>query len=111
LTLRESDTVVIDPMSNSAFLGMDEDSLPIPTEKSDEDGKYHLQGDLQLALPPSAFRSCLKHMEKVLNFVGGANVVFIVPLPRHVMAACCNDTNHVSNRLSTELAAELSGAE
>ena len=52
LNLTEIDTVVIDPMSNSAYLGTDEDGLPIPAEKSDEDGRYHLLGDLQLAPPP-----------------------------------------------------------
>jgi hypothetical protein len=52
MNLTEIDTVVIDPMSNSAYLGTDEDGLPIPVEKSDEDGRYHLFGDLQLAPPP-----------------------------------------------------------
>jgi hypothetical protein len=54
LNLTEKDTVVKDPMSNSAYLGTDEDGLPIPAAKSAEDGRYHLAGDLQLApLPPS----------------------------------------------------------
>jgi hypothetical protein len=39
-------------MSNSAFLGTDDDGLPIPSDKSDEDGPYHLFVDLQLAHPP-----------------------------------------------------------
>ena len=51
MNLTEIDTVVIDSMSNSAYLGKDEDGLPIPAEKSDEDGRYHLFGDLQLAPP------------------------------------------------------------
>ncbi len=110
LNLTEIDTVVIDPMSNSAYLGTDEDGLPIPAEKSDEDGRYHLLGDLQLA-PPSAFKNCLKNMEKMLAFVGGAKVVFIIPLPRYILAGCCKNTDHVSNRLSGELAAEFAGAE
>jgi hypothetical protein len=70
LNLTEIDTVVIDPMSNSAYLGTDEDGLPIPAEKSEEDRRYHLLGDLQLA-PPSAFKNCLKNMEKMLAFVWG----------------------------------------
>jgi hypothetical protein len=70
LNLTEIDTVVIDPMLNSAYLGTDEDELPIPAEKSDEDGRYHLLGDLQLA-PPSAFKNCMKNIEKMLAFVGG----------------------------------------
>jgi hypothetical protein len=50
-------------------------------------------------------------MEKVLAFVGGAKVVFIIPLTRYVLSACCKDDTHVSNHLSGELAAEFSGAE
>ncbi len=46
LNLTEIDTVVIDSMSNTAYLGTDEDGLPIPAEKSEEDGWYHLSGDL-----------------------------------------------------------------
>jgi hypothetical protein len=110
LNLTEIDTVVIDPMSNSAYLGTDEDGLPIPAEESDEDGRYHLYGDLQLATP-SAFKNCLKQMEKMLGFVGGAKVVFVIPLPRYVLSGCCKDTEHVSNRLSGELTAEFAGAE
>jgi hypothetical protein len=53
-------------MSNSTYMGTDEDGLPIPAEKSNEDGKYHLVGDLQLA-PPSAFKSNLKQIEKILE--------------------------------------------
>jgi hypothetical protein len=64
----------------------DEDGLPIPAEKSNEDGRYHLYGDLQLAPPPSAFKNCLKQMEKVLAFVGGAKVLCLgmscLSLPR-----------------------------
>jgi hypothetical protein len=82
LNLTEFDTVVIDPMSNSAYLGTDQDGLPIPPEKSDKDGRYHLYGDLQLA-PPAAFKNCLKHMEKMLAYVGNAKVVFVIPLPRY----------------------------
>jgi hypothetical protein len=106
LNLTEIDTVVINPMSNYAYLGTDEDGLPIPAEKSDEDGRYHLFGDLQLA-PTSAFKNCLKHMEKMLAFVGGAKVVFVIPLPRYILSGCCKNTEHVSHRLSGKLAGEL----
>jgi hypothetical protein len=51
----------------------------------------------------------MKQMEKILALVGGAKVVFIIPLPRYVLSACCKDDTHVSNRLSEELAAEFSG--
>jgi hypothetical protein len=50
-------------------------------------------------------------MEKVLAFVRDAKVVFVIPLPRYVLSGCCADPEHVSNRLSGELAAEFAGAE
>jgi hypothetical protein len=50
-------------------------------------------------------------MEKMLAFVGGAKVVFIIPLPRYVLSGCCKNNEHVSNRLSGELAAEFAGTE
>jgi hypothetical protein len=109
LNLTEIDTVVIDSMSNTAFLGTDEDGLPIPTEKSIEDGRYHLNGDLQLA-PPSALKSTMKLVEKICSNVGGAKTLLTVPLPRYVLVACCDDTNHVSNRQDPDFFREISGS-
>ncbi len=82
-------------MSNTAFLGTDEDGLPIAAEKSEEDGRYHLSGDLQLA-PPSAFKSTMKMVDTIISNTGGAKIMLTVPLPRYVLAACCDDTSHVS---------------
>jgi hypothetical protein len=65
LNLTEIDTMVIDSMSNTAFLGSDDDGLPIPAEKSEEDRRYHLSGDLQLA-PPSAFKSTMKMVDTII---------------------------------------------
>jgi hypothetical protein len=97
LNLTEIDTVVIDFMSNTAFLGTDEDGLPIPGEKSEEDGRYHLHGDLQHA-PPSAFKSTMKLVYTIILNTGEAKIMLTVPLPRYVLVACCDDTSHVSNR-------------
>jgi hypothetical protein len=110
LNLTEIDTVVIDSMSNTAFLGTDEDGLPIPAEKSEEDGRYHLYGELQLA-PPSAFKSTMKLVENILTHTGEAKLVLTVPLPRYVLVACCADTNHVSNCQDPEFLREISGSE
>jgi hypothetical protein len=111
LNLTEIDTVVIDSRSNTAYLGTDEDGLPIPAERSVEDGRYHLNGDLQLAPPPSAFKSTMKLVEKIISNTGGAKVMLTVPLPRYVTAACCADTTHVSNRQAPDFFREISGSE
>jgi hypothetical protein len=110
LNLTEIDTVVIDSMSNTAFLGTDDDGLPIPAEKSEEDGRYHLSGDLQLA-PPSAFKSTMKLVEIITSNTGEAKIVLTVPLPRYVLVACCDDTSHVSNRQDPDFLREFSGSE
>jgi hypothetical protein len=110
LKLTEIDTVVIDSMSNTAFLGTDEDGLPIPSEKSAVDGRYHLNGDLQLA-PPSAFKSLMKLVEKIISNTGGAKILLTVPLPSYVTAACCDDITHVSNRQDPDFLREISGSE
>jgi hypothetical protein len=107
LKLTEIDTVVIDSMSNTAFLGTDEDGLPIPAEKSVADGRYHLTSDLQLA-PPSAFKSTMKLVEKIISNTGGASILLTVPLPRYVTAACCDDITHVSNRQDPDFLREIS---
>jgi hypothetical protein len=110
LNLTEIDTVVIDSMSNTAFLGTDDDGLPIPAEKSEEDGQYHLNGNLQLA-PPSAFKNTIKLVDIVISNTGEAKILLTVPLPRYVLAACCDDTSHVSNRQDPDFLREISGSE
>ncbi len=40
----------------------------------------------------------MKLVETILTYIGEAKVVLTVPLPRYVLAACCADTSHVSNR-------------
>jgi hypothetical protein len=52
LQLKPCVTIVIDAMANSAYLGTDENGLPLLPVKSAEDGRQHLIGDLQLAPPP-----------------------------------------------------------
>ncbi len=94
-------------MSNTAFLGTDDDGLPIPAEKSEEDGRYHLSGDLQLA-PPSAFKSTMKLVDIITLNTREAKIVLTIPLPRYVLVACCDDTSHVSNRQDPDFLREIS---
>jgi hypothetical protein len=110
-TLKKLNLTEIDSMSNTAYLGTDEDGLPIPAEKSEEDGRYHLSGDLQLPPPPSAFKSTMKLVEKIISNTGGAKILLVVPLPRYVLVACCDDTSHVSNRQDPDFFREISGSE
>ena len=47
--IKEADTVVMDLLSNSVYMGSDESGLPVRPSKSPSDGLYHVPGDLQVA--------------------------------------------------------------
>jgi hypothetical protein len=53
----------------------------------------------------------MKFVEKIISNVGGAKTLLTVPLPRYVLVACCDDTNHVSNRQDPDFFREISGSE
>jgi len=95
LKLAESDTVVLDLCSNSAYMGTEHNGLPAAAEKM-LDGKYHLQGDLQTA-PRQVFCRILKDCTPVLEASAAAAVVLMAPTPRYVKAGCCDNPDHVSN--------------
>jgi hypothetical protein len=48
LSLKPGDTVVLDLLSNSAYMGTDVNGLPSPAERAD-DGRYHIPGSLTMA--------------------------------------------------------------
>jgi hypothetical protein len=50
LSINGDDKVVLDLLSNSAFMGTDADGLPSPAFAG-EDGTYHIPGSLSAALP------------------------------------------------------------
>jgi hypothetical protein len=52
----------------------------------------------------------MKLVETILTYTGEAKVVLTVPLPRYVLAACCADTSHVSNRQDPDFLREISGS-
>jgi len=95
LKLAESDTVILDLCSNSAYMGTDHNGLPVAAERT-LDGKYHLQGDLQTA-PRQVFCRILKDCTSVFEASAAAAVVLMAPTPRYVKAGCCENPDHISN--------------
>jgi hypothetical protein len=95
LKLSESDTVILDLCSNSAYMGTDQNGLPAAAVRT-IDGKYHLPGDLQTA-PRQVFCRILKDCSPVLEASAAAAVVLVAPTPRYVRSRCCENPDHVSN--------------
>ncbi|MEI6399544.1 MAG: hypothetical protein WCO71_12310, partial [Pseudomonadota bacterium] len=105
LKIDKNDILVIDSMANAAFMGTNDDGLPIPATKAASDGRYHLEGDLQAA-PNGVFKNAAKEVAKMIEAAGGARTFLLTPLPRYVSAPCCGNSTHVSNRESDEFVSE-----
>jgi len=58
LNLTSRDSIIIDAWSNSAYLGTDENGFPVKASRSQVDGRYHIEGDLQIA-PLGVFKKIL----------------------------------------------------
>ncbi len=89
----ENDVVVMDLLSNLAFMGTDVDGLPTPAIRSG-DGKYHIQGSLTTA-PPTVLKKALELCVPLANAAKGAKVVLVCPIPRYVKTKCCDDPSHI----------------
>jgi hypothetical protein len=91
----ENDVVVMDLLSNLAFMGTDMDGLPTPAIKSG-DGRYHILGSLTTA-PPTVLKKTLELCVPLANAAKGAKVVLVCPIPRYVKTKCCDDPSHITN--------------
>ena len=60
--------------------------------------------------PAAAFKSVCKIFEKLLAGLEPAEIYFVIPIPRYVRSACCDDAGHVTNRHETDYENELLGA-
>jgi hypothetical protein len=76
----ENDVVVLDLLSNLAFMGTDMDGLPTPAVRSG-DGKYHILGSLTTA-PPTVLKKTLELCVPLAAAAKGARVVLVCPIPR-----------------------------
>ena len=105
LKLSNSDTVILDLWSNSAFMGTDEIGLPSVPYKCNLDGRYHVLGALQAA-PRPLLQKILREAENVLAACGEAKVLFVVPFPRYLSGKCCESDSHLTNFGSQEIIVE-----
>jgi hypothetical protein len=105
LNLSASDTVVLDLLSNSAYMGTDVNGLPSPEERAG-DGRYHIPGSLTTA-PPTILKKVLEVCSTLAETIKQSNVLLVCPIPRYVMGSCCTDSAHIENRKSEDFEDEL----
>ncbi len=101
----ERDLVVMDLISNVAYMGTDEDGLPSPAVRSGN-GTYHITGSLTTA-PPTKIKKALEHCAALAGSLKKTRVLLICPIPRYVASKCCTDPTHIENFNSSEYDDEL----
>jgi hypothetical protein len=111
LELSNRNMVVLDLLSNSAFMGTDSYGLPAETIRT-EDGSYHVIGSLTVA-PISSAKKILSACVPMAGVLRNTGVVLLSPVPRYMHAKCCDDPTHVENfddpDLDEEIAESLEG--
>ena len=89
--------VVLDLFSNSAYRFLQYDgtaSLPLHGKSG-----YHLPGDVILAENSTIVR-LIQLLKPILDLVRNRKKIFITPLPRYIVAGCCSNAEHCTNRNS-----------
>jgi hypothetical protein len=105
LKLGKKDTVVVDLLSNVAFMGADGDGLPTEALRA-EDGSYHVVGSLTVA-PPSLIKKVLAGCSKIALALKETGTVLVSPIPRYIFSKCCNNPEHIENFEDSELDEEI----
>jgi hypothetical protein len=95
LEIDSNDTVVLDLLSNTAFMGTDDEGLPLPAFRA-SDGSHHVAGTLTTA-PPTTLKKTLDLCSAFAKKLTNTKVVLVCPTPRYVLGKCCNETSHIEN--------------
>jgi hypothetical protein len=105
LKLNSRDTVVLDLLSNSAFIGSDTYGLPTKAVRA-EDGSYHIIGGLSVA-PISCAKKTLLTCCPLAEALRDTGVVLLSPVPRYIHTKCCDDPSHIENFEDQDLDGEM----
>ncbi len=101
----EQDIVILDLLSNVAFMGSDSEGIPTPAVRAG-DGRYHIVGALTTA-PPTALKKTLELCNPLAEAVMETKVVLVCPIPRYIKTKCCDDPSHITNFASGDYKEEL----
>jgi hypothetical protein len=105
LRLTSRDTVVLDLLSNCAFMGTDTSGLPTEAVRA-EDGRYHIVGSLSVA-PVSCAKKVLQTCLPLADAIRDTGVVLLSPVPRYMHTKCCDDPSHIENFDDKDIDSEI----
>ncbi len=95
--LDDSRTVVlIQPFDNSIFYSCKVHGEKILTRKG-KDGKYHVEGELKL-ISKEDMKEIFLLILPLIKAAKGKRIIIMGPLPRYLLARCCGNPGHLTNR-------------
>jgi hypothetical protein len=105
VSLTDSDVVIFDPLSNSAFCGTDDEGAP-KTISKDHTGKYHCEGHLS-TITSQMCSIKLRLCDPIIEVIKKSHVILLSPIPRYITTRCCGDKSHLQNFESRSLPREI----
>jgi hypothetical protein len=99
--------VILDLLSNSSFMGTNEDGMPLQMMPMG-DGKYHVPGSL-IPTTMSIIRKTLQSCDCIAAADKNSQVILFGPSPCYVIRRCCDDADHLENYNSPDYESEILG--
>jgi hypothetical protein len=92
----DPDLVLLQILDNSTFYAKSEDgSRQLP--RRGEDDIFHMVGDVQVCGRETQFVH-FHNIRPILDAVGKKKTLLMAPMPRYIVAGCCNNPTHTVNR-------------
>jgi hypothetical protein len=94
--LTVNDVIVVHMYDNIAYMARSEEGGDLPIRQY-VNGEFHVEGELVIAGKDRLYMY-FKNTLPLLRLLEGRKVVFLIPLPRYILAGCCNQEDHAPNR-------------
>ena len=95
-SVTEDMVVILMATDSSLYFCEDEEGARfLPSKGSDE--KYHIEGQLKLASAKQAAK-VLQKLLPLLRLLKKNKKLILIPLPRYICLACCDNKSHCTNR-------------
>jgi hypothetical protein len=103
MTRRKADVIIISCLDDNIYFGISEDrGTGTQESKAGEDGKEHIAGRLVVGKKDMQ-EMLFRRMEPIL----GINTVVVVPIASYMCKPCCNEAEHVANRMEPDFASNI----
>jgi hypothetical protein len=88
--------ILLQPFDNSIFYSCKAHGEKILTRKG-KDGKFHVEGELKL-ISKEDMKEIFLLILPLIKAAKGKRIIIMGPLPRYLLARCCGNPGHLTNR-------------